>query len=163
MIPNDAPIIQMLRPGTDEAVFRAIHDSAPIRFHKRYGIGTDCSLCPSEVQVAIEAKLEEFAADELAPWQRKLALEVLDAKSVELDAVVEEAAISPALQEYLDRHELAPDRPTPSYEGMTAKELRPLASAAGMKGARVAKKSDMVEFLAHQGCGCTGNDVVFPV
>jgi hypothetical protein len=34
-----------------------------------------------------------------------------------------------------------------TYQDMTAKVLRPLASAAGMQGARVAKKDDMVEFL----------------
>lgn len=34
------------------------------------------------------------------------------------------------------------------FEEMTAKELRPIASAAGMKGARVAKKGELVAFLS---------------
>lgn len=199
MIPNNAPIIQLLRPATDEAVMRAIHKSSPIKWHKAYA--TSPELCPfchdgeqTELSKKIEGDLVELDGLVMAPWQRKLALEMLAAKSDELDAVVEEAVISPALAAYLDEHELVPDSKPEiiidevtdwvvvhrskedqaqpeqftlvdsevihddgthtvvvgSYGEMTAKALRPLASAAGMKGARVASKADLVAYLNAQ-------------
>jgi hypothetical protein len=153
-IPLSAPVMQLVYGPCQDAITRAIHDAAPLKFHKRHGIGDDCPVCPSALSEEIEAKLDEILPEGavLAPWQRKLALEVLEAKSEEMDAVVDQATPSPALQEYLDRHELVPDAVSlpPAYSKMTAKDLRPLASAAGMKGARVAKKAEMVEFLEAQ-------------
>ncbi len=193
MIPNSAPIIQLLRPATDHAVMRAVHDTGPLAWHKRWGVNpVACEFCPSELSEKIEADRQRILDEQLdemlppgtviAPWQRKLATEVLAAKAEEMDAVVEEAVISPALAAYLDEHELVPDSKPEiiidevsdwvvvprskddqaqdeqfvlvdsvavgSYSEMTAKALRPLASAAGMKGARVASKADMIAFLS---------------
>lgn len=160
--PMTAPIMQLINMPCQEAITKALHDAAPLKFHKRWGIGSECELCgTSELSQRIDETIDAMTDGlTLAPWQRKLATEVLAAKTEEMDAVVDEAAPSPALQAYLEEHELVPDQPEPEADDdlarKTTKELRPLAAAAGMKGARVAKKAEMVEFLQHQGCGCTG-------
>ena len=165
-IPPSAPIMQLITPGVHLAVNDAVqrsHDRDPLDHHRRYGTKIDakCHLCPTPEQELLEADRQRILNEQLdeqlppgavlAPWQRKLATEVLEAKSAELDAVVDEAVPSPALQAYLAEHELVPDQPEPEADAdlarMTTKELRPLASAAGMKGARVAKKAEMIEFL----------------
>lgn len=188
MIPNDAPIIQLLRPSTDLAVTEALdkaHYQDPEAFHaaRRIPVGERCHHCPSELSEELEARIDALTEGyTLAPWQRRLISEIakaqLDAEADTPELVVEDefdpnaTDASPALQAYLAERELVADEPTyvaadvqldratdeqftlvdhnkaMAYGELTAKELRPLASAAGMKGARVAKKADMVEFLA---------------
>lgn len=56
--------------------------------------------------------------------------------------IVEETAADPEFPAKMDRADRQYE-----LEGMTAKALRPLASAAGMKGARIAAKPAMIDFL----------------
>lgn len=148
-----APIMQLVNGACQDAITTALHDAAPLKFHKRYGIGADCQLCNSAVEETYDAIRSGHHHTPLGD---------------QISKALVEAPASPALQAYLEEHELVPDAPAPyeerdqeiedriTYQDMTAKELRTLASAAGMKGARVAKKAELVEYLTHQGCGCTG-------
>ena len=151
-------LVELLRPATDDAVTRYLHRTEFRAWHKRRGISPDnCPACIDQRQQAEADRYERTrltVVDEvspLQPWQRKLANEVLEAKTAELDAVVAETETSPALKAYLEEHKLVPDPRTvelSDYSMMTAKDLRPYAASSGMKGARTAKKAAMLEFLA---------------
>ena len=100
---RDAPILRLVTPAVDHAVDVALHKADPDRFHRQHG--TPCELCPSELQQEIQRTIEELQSDaELAPWQRKLASEVLAAQMAP-----DNAPVSDALQTYLDDRSLVAD------------------------------------------------------
>ena len=96
---RNAPILRLVTPAVDHAVDVAMHNADPERFHRQHG--TPCELCPepeTELQQEIMRKIDELMGDtEMAPWQRKLASEVLAVQMAPDD--VEE---SDALQTVLD-------------------------------------------------------------
>jgi len=105
-LPPTSPLLQLIEPGCTRAVVVAIHDVDPPRFHReRLAAGQDCEFCPSELQQEIERKIDELMGDtELAPWQRKLASEVLA-----VQMAPDNAPVSDALQTYLDDRSLMAD------------------------------------------------------
>jgi len=105
-LPPTSPLLQLIEPGCTRAVVVAIHDVDPSKFHReRLGPEQQCEFCPTELQQSIEDKIDELMGDtELAPWQRKLASEVLAAK-----LAPNEVPISEALQTYLDDRSLVAD------------------------------------------------------
>ena len=111
-------LVELLRPATDDAVTRYLHRTEFRAWHKRRGVSPDnCPACIDQRQQAEAERYERTrltVVDEvspLQPWQRKLANEVLEAKTAELDAVVAETETSPALKAYLEEHKLVPDPP----------------------------------------------------
>jgi hypothetical protein len=138
--PSTPAIMEMIHRPCQEAIDKALHDVNPPKWHKRLGDYT-CPLCPSSFEKRYE-EIRAYSDEELEEWQAKLAKDMLGTTP------------SPALAKFLDDNELLADELMPevvedriTYQDMTAKVLRPLASAAGMKGARVAKKDELVEFL----------------
>jgi len=103
---RDAPILRLVTPAVDHAVDVAMHNADPERFHRQHG--TPCELCPepeTELQKEIARKIDELMGDtEMAPWQRKLASEVLAAQMAP-DSI----EMSDALQTYLDDRSLMAD------------------------------------------------------
>ncbi len=103
---RDAPILRLVTPAVDHAVDVAMHNVDPERFHRVHG--TPCELCPepmTELQEEILRKMEELSdVEKFAPWQRKLASEVLAAQMAP-----DNAPASEALRTYLDDRSLVAD------------------------------------------------------
>lgn len=144
-VPLTAPVMQYIYPAVQEAVTRALHPEGDLELQKVIDESMERVRASTEPSPALANWLDanDLVADE-GPVPED------DADAALQEAIEKTAAEHAKFEERLNRkrEELGLAEPEAlSFEGMTAKELRPLASAAGMKGARTAKKADMIEHL----------------
>jgi len=159
-------LMQLINPPVQDAITRALHNANVIGFHKRHGIGVGCPICPPtdpELQERIEETMEEISQ---GGGDQRLAAEIEMSPALKNHLEERELVPDPPTYEYVESDPAT--KPTDenfvivdgdmidgmvvagSYAEKTVKQLRPLASAAGMKGARVANKAALVEYLEEQ-------------
>jgi hypothetical protein len=154
-------LMQLINPPCQDAITRALHNANVIDFHKRHGIGTDCPICPPtdpELQERIEDTMEEISKgggdQQLATEMSPALKNHLEERELTPDPPTYEYAEADLSKKPTDENFAIVDADTVdgmvevgSFAEKTVKQLRPLASAAGMQGARVAVKAELVAYL----------------